>query len=141
MHFLVAVLRLATAATILLASSSLASLTPTPTHHGTLSINPPSTGLNLLSGLDLGSVISIGFDTNSQRLAHGLGPLPPRSLAAKKSRLGKFDGTCIQFNSTHHGLNLFPHSCQKVRALGHALPVVRVYAGYLAGRSYSHLTS
>lgn len=95
MHFLATVLRLATAATILLASSSLASLTPSPTHHGRLSINPPSKGLNLLSGLDLGSVIGIGFETNSQRLAQGLGPLPPRSLAAKKARLGKIDGTCI----------------------------------------------
>jgi len=87
MPSLFSIVRLATAATVLFASGSLASINPTPTRRDTLSINPPSTGLNPLSGLSL--VSARGLDTNSKRLAHGLGPLPPRSLAAKKSHLSK----------------------------------------------------
>jgi len=76
--------RLATAAALFLASSSLASLNPTFTRRENLPLNPPSTDLNTLKGVSLAAVR--GLDTNAQRLARGLSPLPPRSAWRRGDR-------------------------------------------------------
>ncbi|KDQ09521.1 hypothetical protein BOTBODRAFT_524414 [Botryobasidium botryosum FD-172 SS1] len=80
MYSPISILRFAAAAALLFPSMAMA-LNPTSTRAtGAPSLNPPAQGLTSLIGAP--AVRSI--NTNSERLARGLAPLPPRAMAGRR---------------------------------------------------------